>query len=110
MDHSWRAHDARRASSRPSDRDRNRRGYLCHVGSGGVEETASRGTPEVCLRPLTAPEVRAEVARLPEQYREQALRLLASAWDEGLSAGLVNAARSRNPFLPATVKPKGKAR
>lgn len=58
------------------------------------------------MKPLTAAEVRNEVSRLPEQFRKQALLLLASAWDEGLSAGLVGAARNTNPFLP---KPAGKA-
>jgi hypothetical protein len=62
------------------------------------------------MKPLIASEVRAEVSRLPEQYREQALRLLASAWDEGVSAGLVGAARATNPFAPPPPKPKGKAR
>jgi hypothetical protein len=63
------------------------------------------------VKPLTAAEVRNEVSRLPEQFREQALHLLASAWDEGLSAGLVRAARSTNPFLPKpALKTKGKAR
>jgi len=54
------------------------------------------------MKPLTAAEVRAEVSRLPEQFRESALMLLASAWDEGVSAGLMGAARAENPFLPRT--------
>ena len=63
------------------------------------------------MKPLTAAEVRAEVARLPEQYRESALLLLASAFDEGMSAGLVGAPRNKNPFLvPQAPKAKGKAR
>lgn len=63
------------------------------------------------MKPLTAAEVRAAVQRLPEQHRDEALRLLSSAWDEGCSAGLVNAARNTNPFLtkPAA-KTAGKAR
>jgi hypothetical protein len=63
------------------------------------------------VKPLTAAEVRAEVARLPEEYRLSALQLLASAWDEGLTAGLAKTARNRNPFLaPQALKQKGKAR
>lgn len=62
---------------------------------------------------MTAAEVRAEVARLPTEFRESALHLLASAWDEGVSAGLAKSPRSKNPFLssaPAAEKIKGKAR
>lgn len=63
------------------------------------------------MKPLTAAEVRAEVSRLPAEYRDNALRLLASAWDEGLGAGLANMARAKNPFLAAVpTATKGNAR
>lgn len=63
------------------------------------------------MKPLTAAEVRAEVARLPAEFRVNALHLLASAWDEGASAGLARMPRNSNPFLvKAAEKPKGKAR
>lgn len=60
------------------------------------------------MRLLTAAEVRAEVARLPEQFREQAMLLLASAFDEGFNSGAGRLPR-KNPFLvqPAA-KTKGK--
>jgi hypothetical protein len=60
------------------------------------------------VKPLTAAEVRAEVSRLPAEYRDNALRLLSSAWDEGVSAGLVGAPRSMNPFLPPSAVTQGK--
>jgi hypothetical protein len=64
------------------------------------------------VKPLTAAEVRAEVERLPAEFRVSALNLLASAFDEGMTAGLVGAARNKNPFLPPPLPPKtkGKAR
>ncbi len=63
------------------------------------------------MKPLTAAEVRAEVSRLPPEHRDIALRLLASAFDEGMSAGLANMPRNKNPFLvPQAQKIKGKAR
>jgi hypothetical protein len=65
------------------------------------------------VKPLTAAEVRAAVSRLPAEYRDSALNLLASAWDEGVSAGLARSPRSANPFLPSAAAPektKGKAR
>ena len=60
------------------------------------------------VKPLTAAEVRAEVSRLPAEFRDTALRLLASAWDEGVGAGLANMPRNKNPFLVAPVATKGK--
>jgi hypothetical protein len=57
------------------------------------------------VKPLTASEVRAAVQRLPAEFRENALHLLASAWDEGASAGLARMPRNSNPFL---VKPAEK--
>ncbi len=62
------------------------------------------------MKPLTAAEIRAAVSRLPAEHRNEAINLLASAWDDGLSAGLARMARNQNPFLPAAEKPKGKAR
>lgn len=61
------------------------------------------------MKPLTAAEVRAEVARLPEEFRVSALHLLASAFDGGQTAGYANLPRSINPFLvPQAPKAKGK--
>lgn len=63
------------------------------------------------VKPLSAVEIRAELARLPEEYRTSALLLLFSAYDAGISAGLAGAARNTNPFLPPQApKAKGKAR
>ncbi len=62
---------------------------------------------------LTAAEVRAEIQRLPEQFRDIALQLLASSWDDGFGVGAGHLPR-RNPFVPvvtaAATKSKGKLR
>ena len=63
------------------------------------------------MKPLTAAEVRAEVSRLPPDFRDTAMLLLASAYDEGQTAGYAQLPRSVNPFAPKNqAKPKGKAR
>lgn len=64
------------------------------------------------MTPMTAAEVRAEVSRLPTEHRGTALRLLASAYDEGISAGLARMPRNKNPFLPTeqAVPEKGKGK
>ena len=61
------------------------------------------------MKPLTASELRAAVSRLPEQFREEAMMLLASAFDGGQTAGYANLPRLINPFLPKrAAKTKGK--
>ena len=61
------------------------------------------------MKLLSATEVRAEIERLPAEFRASALQLMASAWDDGFGVGVARLPR-KNPFMPPEAKAKGKAR
>ena len=58
------------------------------------------------MKPLTSSEIRDRIATLPIDRRADVSRMLASAWDDGLTAGLAKAARAMNPFVAATEAPE----
>lgn len=64
------------------------------------------------MKALTTAEIRAEIAKLPAEHRATVAKMLFSAYDEGISGGLINMARNLNPFLPVVSPPaaKGKPR
>lgn len=68
------------------------------------------------MKPLTAAEIRDEIAKFPTEPRGLVTALCYSAFDQGITVGLANGARSLNPFssvLPPPmpkVAPRGKAR
>ena len=62
------------------------------------------------MKPITAAEARAKIAKFPPELRPDAELIAYSMFDEGQTAGLVGAARATNPFAPPPPKPKGKAR
>lgn len=69
------------------------------------------------MRILTAAECRAEILKFPAELQGMAATVAYSLWDEGLSCGLIGAARATNPMrslLPPpaeqAAKSKSKAR
>jgi len=63
------------------------------------------------VKPISAAEARAKIAKFPPELRAGVELIAFSMCDEGISLGLVGAARNQNPFWPKPIeKPKGKAR
>jgi len=62
------------------------------------------------VKPITAAEARAKIAKFPPELRADAELIAFSMFDEGQTSGLVGASRASNPLAPPPPKPKGKAR